>query len=81
MESPRIAPVIEAYRKIGLELERDDLSYLSAEPKIEVAPGSNRLLMLRRKIFIALSHLAHPLPEELGVKAEQRIGVGVSVPL
>jgi KUP system potassium uptake protein len=81
MESPRITPVIEACRRIGLELERDDVSYLSAEPKIEAAPGSNRFLMLRRKIFIALSHLAHPLPDELGIKAEQRIGVGVSVPL
>jgi K+ transporter len=64
-----------------LELDRDDASYLSADPKIEVSHASNRFSPWRRQVFIALSHVAHTLPDELEIRAERRIGVGVRVAL
>jgi KUP system potassium uptake protein len=81
MEPPRIRPVIEACGKIGLDLDRDDVSYLNGDPKIQASEAPDRLPAWRRQVFVTLSHLASTLPDELGIKADRRIGVGISVAL
>jgi len=81
MEPPRINPILAASHKAGLDLEREDVSFLSAEPKISISHAKDRLAPWRRQVFVGLSHLATPLPDELGIRAEQRIGIGVNVPL
>jgi KUP system potassium uptake protein len=81
MEPPRIDPIIVACRKVGLELDRGNVSFFSAEPKVKASLAADRLPTWRRQIFVALSHLATPLPDELGIRADREIGIGVSVPL
>jgi len=81
MEPPRIVPIIDACRKQGLELDREDVSYFNARPKIEESHEAKRLAGWRRKLFMAMFQLARPIPDELQIKAERRIEVGITVAL
>ncbi|HTJ26728.1 MAG TPA: KUP/HAK/KT family potassium transporter [Candidatus Limnocylindria bacterium] len=78
MESPRIEPILRSCEASGLELDRDDTSFFYADPKIEAAkvggmPG------WRRELFAALLRNARPLPDDLRIRAERRVELGVTV--
>jgi KUP system potassium uptake protein len=81
MEPPRIKPILACCRKLGLELERDDVEYLSGEAMFVRSVEPGRFATWRRKLFVFLTGIARSLPDELGIKPERRIGVGITVSL
>jgi KUP system potassium uptake protein len=78
MEPPRIDPILRACDAFGLRLDRDDTSFFYADPKIEAAP-EHGLPGWRRELFAALQRNARPLPDDLRIKAERRVELGVTV--
>jgi KUP system potassium uptake protein len=77
MEAPRIAPIVEAARAQGLDLERGDTSFFYAEPKIEDPRGGDG--SFAQQVFVMMQRIARPLPDDLGIPAERRIELSVSV--
>jgi K+ transporter len=77
MEAPRIDPILRACDAFGLQLDRDDTSFFYADPKIEAA--EHGMPDWRRQLFAALQRNARPLPDDLRIKAERRIELGVTV--
>ncbi|MDB5040393.1 MAG: Kup system potassium uptake protein [Candidatus Eremiobacteraeota bacterium] len=78
MEAPRIDPILKATAAFGLDLDRDDTSFFYADPKIEpLVPGG--MPDWRRELFATLLRNARPLPDDLRIKAERRIELGVTV--
>jgi K+ transporter len=80
MEAPRIDPIIRACDAFGLHLDRDDTSFFYADPKIEAAP-EHGMPGWRRELFTTLQRNARPLPDDLRIRAERRVELGVTVPL
>ena len=78
MEAPRIAPILRACAAHGLDLDRDDTSFFYADPKIEPLPGAG-MAGWRRELFAALQRNARPLPDDLRIRAERRVELGVTV--
>lgn len=82
MEPPRIEPIIAACRVHGLELDRSEVSYFFARPSIQAAGEHGALLArLRRLMFGALMRVGRSIAEDMRIPPEQRIEVGISVPL
>ena len=82
MELPRIEPIVEACREFGLELDRNDVSYIIAQPRIRAIVGEQSFLRrARRIIFTALSRVGRPFPEDMLIPAERQVEVGVTVAL
>ena len=80
MEAPRIDPILRACDAFGLQLDRDDTSFFYADPKIEAA-RKHGMPGWRRELFTALLRNARPLPDDLRIKAERRVELGVTVPI
>ena len=80
MERPSIKPVLAACRADGLELDTDDTSFFYADPKI-VRAATAPLPNLVRGYFTFLTRNAHPLPDDLGIRPERRVELGVEVPI
>jgi KUP system potassium uptake protein len=80
MEPPRIDPIFLSCAMGGLELDRDDTSFFYADPKIEPAPGGG-MPGWRRELFATLQRNARPLPDDLKIRAERRVELGVTVPM
>lgn len=80
METPRIDPILRSCDAFGLQLDRDDTSFFYADPKIEASP-KNGMPAWRRELFAALQRNARPLPDDLRIKAERRVELGVTVAL
>jgi KUP system potassium uptake protein len=78
MEAPRIDPILRSCDAFGLELDKDDTSFFYADPKIEAAPDHG-MPGWRRELFTALQRNARPLPDDLRIKAERRVELGVTV--
>jgi KUP system potassium uptake protein len=78
MEQPRMDPIMRSCAAFGLDLDRDDTSFFYADPKIEAA-ADHGMPMWRRDFFVALQRNARPLPDDLHIKAERRIELGVTV--
>ncbi len=78
MEAPRIDPIVRACDAFGLQLDRDDTSFFYADPKIEAA-AEHGMPDWRRQLFAMLQRNARPLPDDLRIKAERRIELGVTV--
>ncbi len=78
MEAPRIDPIMRSCGAFGLELDRDDTSFFYADPKIEAAPDHG-MPAWRRELYTALQRNARPLPDDLRIKAERRVELGVTV--
>jgi len=78
MESPRIDPILKSCDAFGLDLDRDDTSFFYADPKIEPAE-KNGWPSWRRELFALLQRNARPLPDDLHIRAERRIELGVTV--
>lgn len=78
MEAPRIDPILRSCDAYGLDLDRDDTSFFYADPKIgELLAGG--MPSWRRELFATLLRNARPLPDDLRIKAERRIELGVTV--
>jgi KUP system potassium uptake protein len=80
MEAPRIDPIFRACSTLALELDRDDTSFFYADPKIEKA-AQGGMPGWRRQLFMSLLRNSRPLPDDLRIKAERRIELGVTVAL
>jgi len=80
MEAPRLEPILRACEAFGLDLDRNDTSFFYADAKIE-ALGRGGMPAWRREIFEALLRNARPLPDDLRIKAERRVELGVTVSL
>ena len=78
MEAPRLEPILRACEAFGLDLDRDDTSFFYADAKIE-ALARDGMPAWRREIFEALLRNARPLPDDLRIKAERRVELGVTV--
>ncbi len=78
MEQPRIDPVLRACAAFGLDLDRDDTSFFYADPKI-VPAAEHGMVGWRRELFTTLLRNARPLPDDLRIRAERRIELGVTV--
>jgi KUP system potassium uptake protein len=77
MELPRLAPIITAARALGLDLDRDDTSYFYADPKIEDPNGGDG--SFAQRVFVWMQRSERPLPDDLGIPANRRIELSVSV--
>jgi KUP system potassium uptake protein len=78
MEAPAIGPILRSCEAFGLNLDRDDTSFFYADPKIEPAEHGG-MPGWRRELFAALQRNARPLPDDLHIKAERRVELGVTV--
>jgi len=78
MELPEIDPIVRACCDYGIDLERADTSYFYADPKIERAT-TDPFPAWRRDLFVGMRRIARPLPDDLGIEAERRIELGVTV--
>jgi KUP system potassium uptake protein len=78
MEAPRLEPILRSCEAFGLDLDRDDTSFFYADAKIEaLVPGG--MPAWRRELFEALLRNARPLPDDLRIRAERRVELGVTV--
>ena len=80
MEAPRIEPIMRACAARGLDLEDQQTSFFYADPKISERNGHG-MPRWRRSLFAGLLRNARPLPDDLGIPAERRVELGISVTL
>jgi KUP system potassium uptake protein len=78
MEQPRIEPIVRSCAAFGLDLDGEETSFFYADPKIAENENGG-MPRWRRELFVALQRNARPLPEDLAIRAERRIELGVSV--
>lgn len=78
MERPSIDPILQACGGAGLHMDSDDTSFFYADPKLIRAP-ENPLPTWQRRYFAALARNARPLPDDLGIRPERRVELGVEV--
>jgi KUP system potassium uptake protein len=78
MERPNIRPVLRACSTAGLELDTDDTSFFYAEAKF-VRAKDDPLPAWQRGFFAFLFRNARPLPDDLEIRADRRIEIGVEV--
>jgi KUP system potassium uptake protein len=78
MERPRIAPILAACGVKGLKLDSDDTSFFYADPKLTRAEH-HPLPDWQRHYFQILARNARPLPDDLGIRPERRVELGVEV--
>jgi KUP system potassium uptake protein len=79
MEAPEIGPILRSCEAFGLNLDRDDTSFFYADPKIEAASDGKGMPTWRRELFVTLQRNARPLPDDLHIRAERRVELGVTV--
>ena len=80
MERPSIEVVLEACETHGLAIDSDDTSFFYAEAKM-IRAEHDPLPAWQRGFFAFLLRNARPLPEDLGIRADRRIEIGVEVDL
>ncbi len=80
MERPSIEAVLVACATEGLDIDSDETSFFYAEAKI-VRAKHDALPAWQRGFFAFLVRNARPLPEDLGIRADRRIEIGVEVDL
>jgi KUP system potassium uptake protein len=78
MERPNIKPVLRACATLGLELDSDETSFFYAEPKL-VRAENDALPGWQRGFFAFMYRNARPLSEDLGIRADRRVEIGVEV--
>jgi KUP system potassium uptake protein len=77
MESPRIMPIIRACGASDLDIDKDTTSFVYSHPVI--LPRHGGLRRWQRELFQLLSTLSRSLAEDLEIKANRRIELGVEV--
>jgi KUP system potassium uptake protein len=78
MEPPSIDPVLHACGAKGLHLDSAETSFFSADPKLVRAP-QGALPAWQRRYFEVLLRNSRPLPDDLGIRPEWRVELGVEV--
>lgn len=78
MEGPVISAVTRACGAQGLNIDSDDTSFFYADPKIVAAKEKN-LPSWQRGYFTFLARNARPLPDDLEIRAERRVELGIEV--
>ncbi len=78
MEMPAISTVLHACGTQGLHLDSDETSFFYADPKI-IADTEAPLPSWQRHFFEILLRNSRPLPDDLGIRAERRVELGVEV--
>jgi KUP system potassium uptake protein len=76
MEQPRIVPIIRACGARDLDIDKDTTAFVYADPVI-VARGRGGLPAWQRSLFALLQLLSRRLAEDLEIKAERRVELGV----
>jgi KUP system potassium uptake protein len=78
MERPSIVPILASCEAAGLHIDSDETSFFYADPKI--VPARERPLPAwMRGLFAMLSRNARPLTDELDIRPERRVELGVEV--
>ena len=80
MERPRIDPILRACKTQGLNIDNEDTSFFYADPKIEQATARS-FPRWQRTLYEFLARNSRPLPDDLQIPAEQRVELGVTVPM
>ncbi len=78
MERPLIASVANGCGAQGLDIDTDDTSFFYADPKI-IASKDAPLPKWVRGYFMFLLRNARPLPDDLRIKPERRVELGIEV--
>jgi KUP system potassium uptake protein len=78
MERPDIMPVFRACSTSGLELDSDDTSFFYADAKL-VPAKDKPFPAWQRGFFGFMFRNARPLPDDLGIRPDRRIEIGVEV--
>jgi KUP system potassium uptake protein len=79
MERPNVKPVLRGCRTAGLDLDSDETSFFYAEAKMVPGRAGDSLPFWQRAYFAFLFRNARPLPDDLGIRANRRIEIGVEV--
>jgi KUP system potassium uptake protein len=79
MERPNIKTVLRACDTEGLGLDSDETSFFYAEAKMIPGRAGDALPFWQRAYFSFLFRNARPLPDDLGIRANRRIEIGVEV--
>jgi KUP system potassium uptake protein len=78
MERPSIVPIIASCGGDGLSIDSDNTSFLYADPKL-IRAKHHPLPTWQRQYFEVLVRNARPLPDDLGIRADSRVELGVEV--
>jgi len=77
MERPRIGPILEACKKRDFDIDGETTTFIYADPVIlRKVKGLPRW---QRRLFGFLHRLSKPLAEELRIKPERRVELGLEV--
>jgi KUP system potassium uptake protein len=76
MEQPRIAPILQACGAADLEIDKDTTAFVYAAPVI-VARSHGGLPAWQRRLFELLQRLSRTPAEDLEIKANRRVELGV----
>jgi KUP system potassium uptake protein len=79
MERVSIDPILQACALSGLDLDGDDTSFIYSDPTI--GHSVNGLPKWQRGLFEFLQRNARSLPDDLGIRPERRVELGLSVEL
>jgi KUP system potassium uptake protein len=78
MEGPLISAVTRACGAQGLNIDSDETSFFYADPKI-IASNEMQLPAWQRGYFALLARNARPLPDDLEIRPERRVELGIEV--
>ncbi|HTV73278.1 MAG TPA: KUP/HAK/KT family potassium transporter [Candidatus Acidoferrales bacterium] len=78
MERPSIGPIVAACGAQRLHLDTEETSFFYADPRLTRAP-KEPLPTWQRRYFEFLARNAHPLPDDLGIRPEWLVEIGVVV--
>jgi K+ transporter len=78
MEPPRITPILHACGVAGLEIDKDDTAFVFADPVI-VGKSRDGMPRWQRYFFEIMLRLSRRLAEDLEIKADRQVGIGVEV--
>ena len=78
MERPAIEPILSACEARSLHIDDDETSFFYTDPKI--VPAEKRAApRWQRTLFTYLQRNARPMPDELDIRAERRVLLGLDV--
>ncbi len=80
MERPRVDPILAACKARSLHLDEDETSFFYSDPTI-IKAAQNGIPRWQRHLFMYQQRNARPIPDELGIRAERRVLLGLDVPL
>lgn len=78
MEPPRITPIIRACGAAGLDIDKDTTAFVYADPVI-VGKTRGGMPRWQRYFFEIMQRLSRRLAEDLEIKADRQVEIGVEV--